>query len=380
MAICLWVVLTYRPAVPENIYESEPTVSVAPSSVYQTKDIGVIWSFLFLDHNQVLLSQRNGKIKQVNLATRQEKDIALPFQVFVWGQGGLMDIALDPSYPKKPWLYFTYSVKQPDDGIETRVSRARWMDGKLDKLEVLFTSDSGSQKREHFGSRLAFDQKGHMFFGVGDRGDRDQAQNLTASGGKIYRLRLDGSAPKDNPFVQDPNVHPGVWSYGHRNPQGTVYDHQTDTLWVTEHGPRGGDELNRIIKGANYGWPLVTYGREYSGLPVGEGLTHIEGIERPVHFYVPSIAPSSLLLYRGQQYPGYEGAFVIPALAGQHINVLIPNEGKILEERWLEDMEKRFRHVAVDPKGYLWASTDTGKLMRILPKGYSSTGVVPSSR
>ena len=213
-----------------------------------------------------------------------------------------MDVALLPNYKTTGWLYFTY-VKEIEGEGATVLARAKLNKNKFYSWQELLVTSSRSDTSHHFGSRIAFDNNGHVFFGIGDRGERPNAQDISNHAGSILRLNLDGSIPHDNPFVNTKNALPEIWSYGHRNPQGLTYDIKTNRLWEIEHGPRGGDEINLIIKGANYGWPVISYGKEYWGpLAVGEG-THRKGMEQPVKVYIPSIAPGSLLMYSGNAFP-----------------------------------------------------------------------------
>ena len=208
-----------------------------------------------------------------------------------------------------------------------------------------------------------------MFFGIGDRGHRPNAQDLSNHAGSIIRLNLDGSIPKDNPFINNESVLPEIWSYGHRNPQGLMYDFKYQRLWEIEHGPRGGDEINLIVAGANYGWPVISYGKEYSSpFAVGEG-THRDGMEQPVKVYIPSIAPGSLIMYSGDALSKWKGNLFSGALKLRHINRIVLDEnGQVIkEERLLESLDERIRALAQSPEGWIFFSTDSGKIFRISP-------------
>lgn len=284
------------------------------------------------------------------------------------GQGGMLDIALSPNYKKNGWIYFTY-VKEIDGEGATVLARAKLKQSRFYKWQELLVSESTTDTGRHFGSRIAFDKKGHVFFGIGDRGERPNAQDLTNHAGSIMRLNMDGSIPDDNPFVNSDTSLPEIWSYGHRNPQGLVYDIKTNRLWEIEHGPRGGDEINLIKKGANYGWPVISYGKEYWGpLAVGEG-THRKGMEQPVKVYVPSIAPGSLLIYSGTIFPQWQGNLFSGALKLRHINRIVLNKKgeAISEERLLETLDNRIRALAQSPEGWIYFSTDSGEIYRIKP-------------
>ena len=251
--------------------------------------LGVVWSMCFISQDLLLLTERSGSIKRIDVnsgAVTQLKNVPV---VLSQGQGGMLDIALSPNFKKDSWIYVTY-VKDVDIDTEgaTVLARAKLVkDAFVDWQELLVTK-SDTDETYHFGSRIAFDAEGHVFFGVGDRGVRDNAQDLTNHAGSIMRLNLDGSVPADNPYSKNKNWLPEVWSIGHRNPQGMAYDLENQRLWSIEHGPRGGDEINLIKPGANYGWPVISYGKEYWGpFDVGEG-THREGMEQPVKVYTPS--------------------------------------------------------------------------------------------
>ncbi len=228
---------------------------------------------------------------------------------------------------------------------------------------------SASATGRHFGSRIVFDVQGHLFFSVGDRGVRPNGQDLTTHAGSILRLNLDGSLPADNPFLNRPGALPEIYSFGHRNPQGLAYDAKRERLWSIEHGPRGGDEINLIKAGENYGWPVVSHGKEYWGpMMVGEA-THKAGMMDPVKVYVPSIAPGSLLLYSGKAFPGWRDDLFSGALKLTHLNrVSLNQEGQpVAEERLLESLGERIRALAEDPQGWLYLSTDSGKILRLRP-------------
>jgi len=245
---------------------------------------------------------------------------------------------------------------------------------RLVDWQDLLVTISVSSRAKHFGSRIAFDQEGHVFFGVGDRGDRHEAQNPGNHQGTIMRLNLDGSVPADNPYVgdvsgRDASARDEIWSYGHRNPQGMAYDPQHQRLWSIEHGPRGGDEINRVLPGRNYGWPVISHGKEYWGpISIGEG-TSKAGMEQPYKVYIPSIAPGSLMLYHGDAFPGWQGSLFAGALKLRHLNrISLTNEGEVTgEQRLLEDLDERIRAVIQGPQGWIYFSTDSGRILRIRP-------------
>lgn len=330
--------------------------------------LGVPWGMAFLSAGQLLITERNGQLKRLNTATGQLSDIAGLPQVAASGQGGLLDIAVPDSYQPGQWIYFTYSKNRPG-GPTTVLARAKLQEDSLQNWQDLLISKASTRTGRHFGSRIAFDRQGRLFFSIGDRGERSNGQNLATHAGSILRLKLDGRVPADNPFIGQQNTLPEIWSYGHRNPQGLAYDHQRKRLWSIEHGPRGGDEINLIKPGLNYGWPVVSHGKEYWGpLAVGEA-TEKPGMENPVKVYVPSIAPGSLLLYSGQAFPHWSGNLFSGALKLQHLNrVELDQEGNaIAEERLLAELNERIRALAQSPEGWLYLSTDSGRILRLRP-------------
>ncbi|GGX55309.1 PQQ-dependent sugar dehydrogenase [Saccharospirillum salsuginis] len=330
--------------------------------------LNVPWGMAFVNERALLITQRSGGAVRLNLDTGERRPVQGLPDVAARGQGGLLDVATGPDYPDTGWLYFTYSKATPD-GAVTTLARAKLSDTRLTDWTDLLVTRSASGTGRHFGSRIAFDQAGHVFFGVGDRGNRPNGQDLTTHAGALMRLNLDGSIPGDNPFVDRENALPEIWSYGHRNPQGLAYDPATNRLWEIEHGPRGGDEINLIEKGANYGWPVVSHGKEYYGpVDVGEA-TSKPGMADPVKVYIPSIAPGSLVHYRGEAFPEWRGNLLAGALVLTHLNRVVLNEAgeAVGEERLLESLGERIRDVAVDPEGRLYLTTDSGRLLRLQP-------------
>ena len=331
-------------------------------------DFGTPWGMAFLSRDEIIITEREGNFKLLNLKSKKIQLLTGGPKVMQIGQGGLLDVALAPDYKNSGWIYFTY-VKNVDDEGATTLARARLSGSRLVDWQDLLVTVSTTDTGYHFGSRIAFDGKGHLFFGIGDRGERSNSQDLSNHAGTVIRLNLDGSVPEDNPFKNQSDALPEIWSYGHRNPQGLVYDKNRDRLWLIEHGPRGGDEINLVLPGRNYGWPVISYGKEYWGpIAVGEG-THKEGMEQPVKQYTPSIAPGSLLLYTGKAFPKWQGNLFSGALALTHLNrVTLNEEGQAKgEERLLNELDERIRTLAQSPEGWIYFSTDSGNIMRIRP-------------
>ncbi len=330
--------------------------------------LGVPWGMAFLSPSEILFTERDGGVGLLNPETKAVTTIKGAPQVMAAGQGGLLDVAVPPGYKSSDWIYFTYSKNLLGKGATT-LARARRKGMRLVDWQDLLITRSATDTSKHFGSRIAFDGAGHLFFTVGDRGVRPNGQDLSTHAGSVLRVRLDGSVPDSNPFLNKKNALPEIWSYGHRNPQGISYDPEHQRLWIIEHGPRGGDEINLILPGLNYGWPTISYGKEYWGpVQVGEG-TEKEGMEQPVKVYTPSIAPGSLILYSGKAFPGWKGNLIAGALKLRHLNrVVLDKAGKaVAEERLLEDLGERIRALIESPEGWLYLSTDSGRILRIKP-------------
>ena len=343
--------------------------------------LGIPWGMSFQSESEILFTERKGRLGIVNIDSGEVNYLSGLPEIIANGQGGLMDLVKPTNNEIADWTYFTY-VK-PIDAVgngETTLARAHISkDGVFDWQDLLVTHSLfggiifdvtgiawGSDR--HFGSRIAFDDT-HLYFSIGDRGNRPNGQNLETHAGSILRLNVDGSVPQDNPFVDVEGARNEIWSYGHRNPQGLVWDGINQRLWSIEHGPRGGDELNLIARGGNYGWPVISYGKEYTSFrAVGEG-THKEGMEQPKKFYIPSIAPGSLIQYSGDSFPEWKGNLFAGALKLRHINrIELDQEGNaIAEERLMEDLNERIRALLQSPEGWIYFSTDSGNIYVIKP-------------
>ena len=333
-----------------------------------TDGLGIPWGMAFIGDNLMLVTEREGRISLVNTASGKSTALQGVPAVKADGQGGMLDVAVPPDFKTGDWIYFTFVRDKADEGV-TVLARAKLSGNKLTTWQDLLETRSATDTTYHFGSRITFDETGHVYFGVGDRGERPTAQDLTNHAGTVMRLKRDGSVPRDNPYVGRTDVLSEIWSYGHRNPQGIAYDRTQQRLWVIEHGPRGGDEINLVLPGRNYGWPVISYGKEYWGpVQVGEG-TAREGMEQPVKQYTPSIAPGSLILYSGKAFPAWRGDLFSGALKLQHLNrVTINEQAKAVgEERLLTDLDERIRALAESPQGWIYFSTDSGMIYRIKP-------------
>ena len=331
--------------------------------------LGIPWGISFLSEQHLIVSERAGRLILVDLRQGEIQALSGLPKIAIVGQGGLLDVARGPNYLSDGWIYFTYS-KARDNGAVTTLARARLNQTRLIDWQDLLVTDSATDTGRHFGSRIAFDDDGHVYFGIGDRGVRKNSQNMSNHAGSIIRLSLDGRVPADNPFVGQKNRRYEIWSYGHRNPQGLLFDNNNKTLWSIEHGPRGGDEINLIKKGRNYGWPVISYGKEYWGpVSVGEG-TEKAGMEQALKIYIPSIAPGSLILYNGDAFPEWKNSLFAGALKLQHLNRIPILSDNVLgeEERFLEDLGERIRALAQSPEGWIYFSTDSGIIYRLRPQ------------
>lgn len=323
------------------------------------------WGIAFLPDGRMLVTERAGEVLIFENGQLLPESITIP-DVYVQGQGGLLDITLHPDYDENGWIYLSYA-KKGEGGGGTVIARTKMEGNKFGPLEELFAAQPLSESGVHFGSRIVFDGNGHMFFSSGERGTKENAQNLNNHLGKILRLHDDGKVPNDNPFVNTEGAKPEIWSYGHRNPQGLVYDKDTKRLWDVEHGPKGGDELNLVEKGKNYGWPTITYGINYDGTPITDK-TEQEGLEQPVTYWVPSIAPCGMTRVTSDKYEGWKNNFLIGALAHQHVARVEVNDGKYVGQEKLLDKVGRVRAVVEGPDGYIYVATEgPGMLLKIIP-------------
>lgn len=325
----------------------------------------VIWGFDFLKDDRVIFTQRGGKLFTFDPKTKMTQEISGAPKVYAKGQGGLLDVRV---HPTNGFIYLTWSEPVDENKSRTALGRGKLDGSKLIDFKRLFSAEFANSEDIHYGSRIEFDGKGHVFVSIGERGERLTVQKLDNHLGKMIRLNEDGSVPKDNPYVGVDKAKPEIWSLGLRSPQGLSWKPGTDELWLADMGPKGGDEVNIIEKKANYGWPVVTYGREYSGGKIGEGSSK-PGLEEPVEYWVPSISPSGMTFYSGDKMPQWKGNLFLGLLSGQHIRRLVVVGKKIIkQEELFKDEGLRFRQVRTGLDGYLWFSTDDGKLGRVLPK------------
>lgn len=338
------------------------------------------WGMEFLPDGSLIVTEKGGTLRLVAADGTVGAPIDGVPAVDAGGQGGLLDVALDPDFASNRYIYLTYS-EEGDGGNSTAAGRGVLSDdgSRLEGFEKIFTQLPRYEGNKHFGSRVVFDREGHLFLGLGERSDtpiREGAQKLDNHLGKVVRINRDGSVPDDNPFVGQDGALPEIWSYGQRNIQGGALHPTTGEVWFSEHGPKGGDEVNVVEAGKNYGWPVVSYGVNYNGTPVGEGKAEGEGMTQPVHQWTPVIGASGMAFYTGDAVPQWQGSAFFGGLASRDL-VRVAFDGRTVtgEERLLGDLGQRIRDVKQGPDGALYVLTDGagGKIMRVAPVAAAAT-------
>jgi glucose/arabinose dehydrogenase len=330
------------------------------------------WGMTFLPNdNGMLITEREGTLRHMTIEGQISKPITGLPEILSQGQGGLLDITLDPEFQTNRWVYLSYTEPGPNSTNGTAVARAQLSSDmkSLESVEVIFSQKPKKTGSHHFGSRLAFAKDGTLFITTGERfSHANEAQDLNSHLGKLIRINKDGSIPKDNPFIKDQNAQPEIWSYGHRNMQGLALNPWTGEIWEHEHGPRGGDEVNIPKAGKNYGWPIVSYGSHYSRIPIPDEHAS-KGFEEPHYYWTPSIAPSGMAFYKSEMFPELQGDLLIGSLVLTHLNRLDLDENfkVVKEERWLEDLNLRIRDVEIAKDGsiYLLVDDSDGQVLRL---------------
>ncbi|MCL6646001.1 MAG: PQQ-dependent sugar dehydrogenase [Dehalococcoidia bacterium] len=326
------------------------------------------WGLAFLPDGRMLVTERPGRLRLVDAEGRLSDPVPGVPRVHAVGQGGLLDVLLAQDFGASGVIYLSYAEPE-GNAAATAVARAKLTERGLEELRVIFRQVPRLRGSLHFGSRLVWAADGTLFVGLGERNHRPGAQDLSNHLGTVIRIHPDGSVPADNPFTGVAGAQPEIWSYGHRNIQGAALHPDTGELWITEHGAMGGDELNIARAGRNYGWPVITYGRDYTGARIGEG-THKEGMEQPLHYWDPSIAPSGLTFYTGDRYPGWRGSLFVGSLKfGRLARLELDGDQVVREERLLDGYGQRIRDVRQGPDGYLYLLTDepNGRIVRLEP-------------
>lgn len=349
----------------ENVVKTESELKI--SAELFVDELQIPWGITFLPDGSMLITEKEGKIIHFNNGKKIEiSDVPAVYQR---GQGGLLDIVIHPNYKNNGWIYFTYASEEGDEkGGHTALMRAKLKNNALVNKELLYKATPNTTKGQHFGSRIVFDNDGYLYFSIGERGNRDEnPQDIKRDGGKIYRLNDDGSIPTDNPFVNTEGAKTAIYSYGHRNPQGLVKHPETGKIWDHEHGPKGGDEINIIKKGANYGWPLITYGVNYSGTSITDK-TEMEGMEQPIHYWVPSIAPSGMAFITSDKYKGMKGDVLVGSLKFQYLEHLIMDGTKVVDRVKLLPEIGRVRDVKQGPDGYIYIAVEGKGIYKLVAK------------
>jgi glucose/arabinose dehydrogenase len=358
------------------LYAPAPQAQVVSTQEHSFRVVKLVqglehpWSLAFLPDGRLLVTERPGRLRIVARDGTLEPRPAsgLP-QVAEHGQGGLLDVVLHPRYAQNRLVYFSFAARGKG-GVSTEVGRGRLSGNRLENVQIIFRQEPKTEAGQHFGSRLVFDRAGFLYITLGDRGERERAQKHDDHAGSVIRLHDDGRVPVDNPFVGKAGWKPEKYTLGNRNMQGAALHPGTGALWTHEHGPQGGDEINVIRAGVNYGWPVITYGREYvTGFRIGEG-THKAGMAQPIHYWVPSIAPSGMAFYTGDKFPRWRGSLFVGALRDRLlVRLRLDGERVVREERMLQGVLGRIRDVRSGPDGYLYLLTDSndGVLARLEP-------------
>src|SRR5687767_12196274 len=370
-----------KPAVAGQTRAPEQKLNVAFDVVTVTEGLVNPWGMTWLPDGKMLVTEKPGRLRVVSAdgKTMSEPVAGLP-AVDARGQGGLLDVSLDPAFQKNQLIYWSFS--EPRDGMmnNTAVARGKFVDGaapKVENVEVIFHQSPSLNSPLHFGGRLVWNRDGTLFVTMGDRSiteGRMQAQKMDSLIGKLARINADGSIPKDNPFVGKEGVRPEIWSFGHRNIQAATLNPQTGELWEVEHGTRGGDEVNVAKKGRDYGWPTIAYGIEYQGGPILGGIQQQAGMEQPVYYWDPNIAPSGMIFYTGTLFPAWQNSLFVGGLGSTNlVRLSVQGERVVGEERLLQDLQptrERIRDVRQGPDGAVYLLTDNakGRILKLVPK------------
>ena len=327
---------------------------------------GIIWGLEFLNDNSILATVKSGSI--IHYKDGVKKELKGVPEIYLRGQGGLLDIAIHPNFEKNKFIYLSYASEDIEGkGGNTTISRAILNGDTLEELEILYKGTPDSRKGQHFGGRMEFDNENYLFFSIGDRGNRNvNPQDITIDGGKIYRIKDDGTIPKDNPFYNDGNAKKAIYSYGHRNPQGMFKHPVSGKIWTNEHGPRGGDEINIIEKGKNYGWPKITYGINYSGTTITKNKS-LPNMEQPLYYWIPSIAPSSFEYISSEIYPNWKGSLLAGALVFKYIERIVLEDDIVVSRSKIAENLGRPRDIKQGPDGFIYVSIENKGVYKIMP-------------
>ena len=329
--------------------------------------IDIPWGMDFISQDEMLVTEKSGILYRVSDGNKTEVS-GLP-EVYVRGQGGLLDVAIAPSFETSKLVFFTTSSTDGEGpGGHTALYSAQLKGDTLVNLKQLYKGEENSKKGQHWGSRIAFDNNGFIYFSIGDRGNREvNPQDITRDGGKIYRLNQDGSIPTSNPFFNEEESKKAIYSYGHRNPQGMSKHPETGAIWIHEHGPRGGDEINIIGAGKNYGWPKITYGINYSGTPITND-QDLPGLEQPFYYWIPSIAPSGMAFVSSDNYPKWKDNLLVGSLKFEYLELLVIENNKVKERHKVLEGIGRIRNVKQGPDGLIYIGVEGKGILKIIPK------------
>lgn len=344
--------------------KTEPSLNYSHEVV--VPNINIPWGFVFLPDGSMLINEKSGEL--IHFKNNKKTSISGLPNIKVLGQGGLMDIELHPNYSDNGWIYLSYASSDTGSGANTTIMRCKLENNSLVNKKVLYKASPDSKRGQHFGSRLVFDNDDFLYFSIGDRGNRDiNPQDIERDCGKIYRIHDDGRIPVSNPFVKNRNAKKAIYSYGHRNPQGMVKHPETGKLWAHEHGPKGGDEINIIAPGKNYGWPKISYGVNYSGTKFTED-TALPGMEQPIHYWTPSIAPSGMAFVTSDVYPELKGNLLVGSLKFQYLDHCVLDGNKIVKEEKLIEGLGRVRSIEQGPDGYIYVGVENVGIVKLIPK------------
>lgn len=331
------------------------------------KNLSIPWGMTWLPDGSMLITEKDGRL--IQFKNNKKTEIANVPKVYNSGQGGLLDIELHPNYKENGWIYMTYASEEgPGKGGNTALMRCKLEGNALTNIETLYKAVPNTTAGEHFGSRIEFDNDGFLYFSIGERGEGDvNPQDITRDGGKIYRLNDDGSIPKDNPFYNEPKAKKAIYTYGNRNPQGMAKHPKTGKIWMHEHGPKGGDEINIVKKGANYGWKTVTYGVNYSGTKITDE-TSRPNMEQPIYYWVPSIAPSGMAFITGDKYPKWKGKLLVGSLKFAYVELLTLEGEKVTNREKIAQDIGRVRNVKIGPDGLIYIAVEGQGISRLIPQ------------
>ncbi len=363
---CFFVVMTGLSCAQKTDNEVNTPTEQTFDAQLVVEDLQIPWGMVFLPDNSMLITEKSGEI--IHFKDGVKTSVSGGPAVYNRGQGGLLDIELHPNYTDNGWIYISYSSQEGGgSGGNTAIIRAKLNGNSLTNSELLYKASPNTTKGQHWGCRLEFDDDGYLYFTIGDRGARDQnPQDNTLDGGKVYRIMDDGAIPDDNPFINVTNGNERAFTTGNRNPQGMAKHPETGAIWIHEHGPMGGDEINIVKKGVNYGWPVITYGTNYNGTPITD-ITHKEGMEQPIHYWVPSIGPSGMAFVTSDRYPSWKGDLLVGSLAFQYLERLELDGNTVTNrEKLMEDIG-RVRNVRQGPDGYIYVAVEGKGIYKLVP-------------